>query len=92
MFDSTRPFNELPALLPTAAMGTVAVLKKANAVSRTLAELKCMAERMPNQAMLIDSLVLQQARGQDFTPDELRASQPVVVVAAAKRGRKRAAA
>ena len=91
MFDSTRPFNELPALLPTAAVGTVAVLKKANAVSRTLAELKCMAERMPNQAMLIDSLVLQQARGQDFTPDELRAWRPVVVVVA-KRGRKRAAA
>ena len=90
MFDSTRPFNELPALLPTAAVGTVAVLKKANAVSRTLAELKCMAERMPNQAMPIDSLVLQQARAQGFTPDELRAWQPVVVVA--KRGRKRAAA
>ena len=32
------------------------------AASRALAELKGMAERMPNQAMLIDSLVLQEAR------------------------------
>ena len=62
MFDRNAPFNTLPALPPAAAVETPAVLKKAITASRALAELKGMAERMPNQAMLIDSLVLQEAR------------------------------
>jgi prophage maintenance system killer protein len=62
MFDRDAPFNELPPLPPAAEVETAAVLKKAIAASRALAELKGMAERMPNQAMLIDSLVLQEAR------------------------------
>jgi len=61
-FDRERPFNELPPLPPAVAVETAAVLKKAITASRALAELKGMAERMPNQAMLIDSLVLQEAR------------------------------
>jgi len=62
MFDRNRPFNDLPPLPPPAEVETAAVLKKAITASRALAELKGMAERMPNQAMLIDSLVLQEAR------------------------------
>lgn len=62
MFDRSAPFNDLPALPPSAEVETAAVLKKAIAASRALAELKGMAERMPNQAILIDSLVLQEAR------------------------------
>ena len=57
MFDRSRPYNDLPALPPAAEIETAAVLKKAIAASRALAELKGLAERMPNQAMLIDSLV-----------------------------------
>lgn len=62
MFDRNRPYNDLPPLPPATAVETPAVLKKAITASRALAELKGMAERMPNQAMLIDSLVLQEAR------------------------------
>jgi Fic family protein len=62
MFDRNAPFNDLPALPPATEVETAAILKKAIAASRALAELKGMAERMPNQAMLIDSLVLQEAR------------------------------
>ena len=62
MFDRNRPHNDLPPLPPAAVVETPAVLKRAIAASRALAELKGMAERMPNQAMLIDSLVLQEAR------------------------------
>jgi len=62
MFDRNSPFNDLPLLPPTVEVETAAVLKKAISASRALAELKGMAERMPNQAMLIDSLVLQEAR------------------------------
>ena len=62
MFDRNQPFNHLPALPPAGDIETAVVLKKAITASRAMAELKGMAERMPNQAMLIDSLVLQEAR------------------------------
>jgi Fic family protein len=62
MFDRNRPFNDLPPLPPSTELESKAILKKAISASRALAELKGMAERMPNQAMLIDSLVLQEAR------------------------------
>ena len=62
MFDRSAPFNDLPPLPPATEVETAAVLKKAITASRALAELKGMAERMPNQAMLINSLVLQEAR------------------------------
>ena len=62
MFNRDQPFNTLPALPPAGDIETAAVLKKAISASRAMAELKGMAERMPNQAMLIDSLVLQEAR------------------------------
>lgn len=62
IFNPNLPYNDLPALPPSAEVETAAVLKKAIAASRAMAELKGMAERMPNQAMLIDSLVLQEAR------------------------------
>lgn len=62
MFNRDLPFNDLPPLPPAVEVETPAVLRKTIAASRALAELKGMAERMPNQAMLIDSLVLQEAR------------------------------
>ena len=57
-----RPLRRLPPLPPAAEVGTASILKKAITASRALAELKGMVERMPNQAMLIDSLELQEAR------------------------------
>lgn len=62
MFNRNLPYNDLPPLPPAGEIETAAVLKKAISASRAMAELKGMAERMPNQAMLIDSLVLQEAR------------------------------
>ena len=62
MFSPDQPFNDLPPLPPAAELESKEILKKAISASRALAELKGMAERMPNQAMLIDSLVLQEAR------------------------------
>ena len=62
MFDRDRPFNALPPLPPGVQVETPVVLKKAIAANRALAELKGTAERMPNQGLLIDSLILQEAR------------------------------
>lgn len=61
-FDRSRPFNDLPPLPPEGAIETPAVLKKAIAANRVLAELKGVAQLIPNQGILIDGLVLQEAR------------------------------
>ena len=61
-FDPNIPFNDLPPLPPKADVETRAVLKKAIAASRALAELKGQGGVIPNQAMLVNSLVLQEAK------------------------------
>ncbi len=61
-FDPNRPYNELPPLPPKADMETRAVLKKAISAARAVAELKGVGGMIPNQAMLVNTLVLQEAR------------------------------
>ena len=61
-FDRTRPFNDLPLLPPPVQLETPAVLKKVIGASRALAELKGAGHVIPNQAILINSIVLQEAR------------------------------
>lgn len=56
------PFNRLPPLPPKVDVETKGVLKKAIEAGRALAELKGLGPTIPNQALLIDSLVLQEAR------------------------------
>jgi len=62
IFDPQRPYNDLPPLPPKAEVETRAVLKRAIAASRALAELKGQGGVIPNQAMLVNSLVLQEAK------------------------------
>jgi Fic family protein len=61
-FDPTVPYNDLPLLPPKVQVETRAVLKKAISAARALAELKGLGQTIPNQAMLVDSLVLQEAK------------------------------
>lgn len=61
-FDRTRPFNDLPLLPPKAVLETPAVLKKAIAASRALAELKGAGHTIPDQRILVNSIVVQEAR------------------------------
>jgi Fic family protein len=61
-FDRLTPYNDLPLLPPKSQIETSAVLKKAIAAARALAELKGLGQTIPNQAMLVDSLVLQEAK------------------------------
>lgn len=61
-FDPKKPFNDLPALPPPVEVETKAVLKRAIAANRALAELKGQGRIIPNQSMLINSLVLQEAK------------------------------
>ncbi|RLB40857.1 MAG: Fic family protein [Deltaproteobacteria bacterium] len=61
-FDPQKPYNDLPLLPPKADVETKPVLKKALRASRALAELKGLGETIPNQSILINSIVLQEAK------------------------------
>jgi Fic family protein len=61
-FDRSRPFNDLPLLPPPVDLETKAVLKQAIAANRALADLKGLARQIPNQGVLINGIVLQEAR------------------------------
>jgi Fic family protein len=57
-----RPFNELPVLPPAHELESRSVLKACIEARASLAELKQAAELIPNQAMLINTLPLLEAK------------------------------
>lgn len=61
-FNPIQPYNDLPPLPPPVDIETKAILKKAISAGRTLAELKGLGGLIPNQSMLVNTLVLQEAR------------------------------
>lgn len=61
-FDRQQPYNDLPLLPPGVELETKAVLKQAISANRMLANLRGLAAQIPNQGMLISSIVLQEAR------------------------------
>ena len=61
-FDQNKPYNDLPLLPPKAELETKAVLRKAIAANKALAELKGTGDLIPNQGLLINTIVLQEAK------------------------------
>jgi len=61
-FDPRIPYNDLPPLPPKADVETKVVLKEAITSGRALAELKGLGATIPNQALLVNSLILQEAK------------------------------
>jgi Fic family protein len=61
-FDPLKPYNELPLLPPKENIETNAILKKTVTAGRALAELKGLGKTIPNQAMLLNTIVLQEAQ------------------------------
>ena len=57
-----KPYNDLPLLPPAADLETVAVLKAVTRASRALAELKGRTYTLPNPAILLNTIALQEAR------------------------------
>ncbi|MDB9724729.1 Fic family protein [bacterium] len=57
-----KPYNSLPLLPPVIELETKAVLKQCISARAALAELKQAAELIPNQAMLINTLPLLEAK------------------------------
>jgi Fic family protein len=61
-FNPNVPYNDLPPLPPTVEVETKPVLKRTIAARSALAELKGLGATIPNQALLVDSLILQEAK------------------------------
>jgi Fic family protein len=61
-FDPKQPYNDLPLLPPSCELETRRVLKKCVAANKTLAELKGAGDLIPNQAILINAIPLQEAK------------------------------
>jgi Fic family protein len=57
-----RPYNDIPPLPPIADIETKAILKRCITARAAVAELKQAAELIPNQAVLINTLPLLEAR------------------------------
>ena len=62
VFLPDKPFNDLPLLPPKAEIETKATLKKAISAGRALAELKGLGKTIPNQSILVNSIILQEAK------------------------------
>ena len=61
-FHPKKPFNDLPSLPPKVELETPRILKKTISAGRMLAELKGLGQTIPDQAMLINTVVLQEAK------------------------------
>lgn len=61
-FDPKKPYNDLPLLPPPGDLETKRVLKKCVAANKALAELKGAGDLIPNQAVLINAIPLQEAK------------------------------
>ncbi len=61
-FDREQPYNDLPLLPPRVELETIPVLKEVTAASRALAELKGRTSTLPNPAILINTIALQEAK------------------------------
>jgi Fic family protein len=62
VFAPRVPYNDLPPLPPRVEIETKAVLKKVASAGRSLAELKGLGATIPNQSILVNSLVLREAK------------------------------
>ncbi|MBN1114350.1 MAG: Fic family protein [Oligoflexia bacterium] len=63
MFDPKTAFNELPKLPPAVDLESKVILKADARAGAALAELKGFSELLPDKQLLIDSIVLQEAKG-----------------------------
>ena len=61
-FDPQKPYNDLPLLPPKQDIETRSILRKTITTGRALGELKGLGEIIPNQSMLINSVILQEAK------------------------------
>ncbi|MFA5331718.1 MAG: Fic family protein [Methanoregula sp.] len=61
-FNRNKPYNDLPSLPPSIDLESKAILKKCIRAHRALASLKGAGNLIPNQAILINAIPLQEAK------------------------------
>ena len=61
-FNPKKSFNDLPLLPPPTDLETKPIMRKVASCARAVAELKGLGLTIPNQALLVDSLILQEAK------------------------------
>lgn len=75
-YDRNNPYNSLPLLPPVdEKVITIEILKALNDANKALAELKGLAKKLPNQAMLVNTIALREAKASTeieniFTTDD----------------------
>lgn len=75
-YDRNMPYNHLPLLPPPdEKIITIELLKAINKANKAVAELKGLAQKLPNQTMLINTIVLREAKASSeieniFTTDD----------------------
>jgi Fic family protein len=75
-YDRTQPYNQLPQLPPPdEEVVTLEVLQGLNRANKALAELKGLANKLPNQSMLVNTISLREAKASTeieniFTTDD----------------------
>jgi len=82
--NQNRPYNNLPLLPPEVELENSEILKAAIAANKALAELKGIARTIPNQAILINTLPLQEARSSSEIENVLTTSDQLYEALAAK--------
>jgi Fic family protein len=86
-FDRTKPYNDLPTLPPPVEVETKAVLKRVISARAALAALKADGSTIPNQAMLVNSLILQEAQASSEIENILTTNDALFRAFAAPTGR-----
>ena len=75
-YDRAKPYNNLPLLPPNEdKIITINILKSLNDANKALAELKGIANKLPNQSMLVNTISLREAKASNeieniFTTDD----------------------
>ena len=75
-FDRSQPYNDLPLLPPPDdKVVTIEIMQAVNKANKALAELKGLAKKLPNQSMLVNTIVLREAKASTeieniFTTDD----------------------
>ena len=84
-FNRKEPYNALPALPPKKTIETTSVLRKITTASRALAELKGLVRMIPNPVILVNTLVLHEARASSRIENILTTKDELYVALAISR-------
>jgi len=84
MFNRNEPYNNLPLLPPKDELENSDILKAAIDANKALAELKGITRTIPNQAILINTLPLQEARSSSEIENVLTTNDQLYEALAAK--------